>query len=128
MLAGTSTRYTALELVDGEADAILAALGVERPADPERLVLAADAATLAKDLAKNRKRLAFLRADAIGPEVRALAWGDTALFGVDRVKDLGALAADGPPPRPGRRGRLRSRRPPGPSSPAATSCSTAAST
>ncbi len=88
VLAGTSTRYTALELVEGEADAILAALGVERPADPERLVLAADAATLATDLAKNRKRLAFLRADAVGPEVRALAWGDTALFGVDRVKDL----------------------------------------
>ena len=62
------------------------------------------AATLAKDLAKNRKRLAFLRADAIGPDVRALAWGDTALFGVDRVKDLGGVAADGPPPRPGRGG------------------------
>jgi capsule synthesis protein PGA_cap len=90
VLAGTSTRYAALELVDGEADAILAALGVGRPADPERLVLADDAPTLAKDLAKNRKRLAFLRADAIGPEVRALAWGDTALFGVDRVKDLAA--------------------------------------
>ena len=81
---------TALELVEGEADAILAALGVERPADPERLVLAADAATLAKDLAKNRKRLAFLRADDVGPAVRALAWGDTALFGVDRVEDLAA--------------------------------------
>ncbi len=90
VLAGTSNRYTALELVADEADAILAALGVERPADPERLVLADDATTLAKDLAKNRKRLAFLRADAIGPEVRALAWGDTALFGVDRIKDLGA--------------------------------------
>jgi poly-gamma-glutamate synthesis protein (capsule biosynthesis protein) len=88
VLAGTSDRYAALELVDGEADAILAALGVEPPADPDRLVLAADAATLAKDLAKNRKRLAFLRADAIGPEVRALAWGETALFGVDRVKSL----------------------------------------
>jgi hypothetical protein len=89
VLAGSSSRYTALELVEGEADAILGALGVERPADPTRLVLAADASTLAKDLAKNRKRLAFLRADAIGPEVRALAWGDTALFGVDRVKALG---------------------------------------
>jgi poly-gamma-glutamate synthesis protein (capsule biosynthesis protein) len=88
VLAGTSNRYTALELVDGEADAILSALAVERPADPERLVLAADASTLAKDLAKNRKRLAFLRADAVGPEVRALAWGDSALFGVDRVKTL----------------------------------------
>ncbi len=88
VLAGTSTRYTSLELVDGEADAILAALAAERPADPGRLVLVPDAATLAKDLAKNRKRLAFLRADAVGPEVRALAWGDTALFGVDRVKTL----------------------------------------
>ena len=39
---------------------------------------------------KNGKRLAFLRADAVGPEVRALDWGDAALFGVDRVKDLAA--------------------------------------
>ena len=38
VLAGTSTRYTALELVAGEADAILAALKVERPIgrDPPR--------------------------------------------------------------------------------------------
>jgi len=72
VLAGTSNRYTALELVDGEADAILAALGVERPADPERLVLAGDATTLAKDLAKNRKRLAFLRADVLARVTVAL--------------------------------------------------------
>ena len=108
VLAGTSDRYTALELVGSEADAILSALGADRPSDPARLVLAADAKTLAADLAKNRKRLAFLRADAVGPEVRALAWGDSALFGVDRLKEL--------TPRPG------------PCSPAATSCSTAAST
>ncbi len=88
VLAGTSDRYTGLELVDSEADAILSALGVDRPADPARLVLAPDETTLAADLAKNRKRLAFLRADAVGPEVRALAWGDSALFGVDRVKTL----------------------------------------
>ena len=86
VLAGTSDRYTALELVESEADAILSALGADRPSDPARLVLAPDATTLAADLAKNRKRLAFLRADAVGPEVRALAWGDAALFGVDRVK------------------------------------------
>ena len=49
-----------------------------------------DEAALAADLTKNGKRLAFLRADAVGPEVRALDWGDTALFGVDRVKDLAA--------------------------------------
>jgi hypothetical protein len=88
ILSGTSDRYTGLELVGSEADAILSALGVDRPSDPARLVLAPDETTLAADLAKNRKRLAFLRADAVGPEVRALAWGDSALFGVDRVKSL----------------------------------------
>ena len=84
-----ATATTALELVEGEADAILArARRADRPSEPARLILAPDATTLAADLAKNRKRLAFLRADAVGPAVRALAWGDTALFGVDRVKTL----------------------------------------
>ena len=87
VLAGTSSRYEALELVDAEADAILAELGVTRPADTTRLILAPDAATLAADLAKSARRLAFLRADAVGPSVRALAWGKTALFGVDRVTE-----------------------------------------
>ena len=67
VLAGTSTRYEALELVKSESDAILKALGVERPTDAGRLVEAKDATKLAADLAKNRKRLAFLRADAVGP-------------------------------------------------------------
>jgi hypothetical protein len=88
VLAGTSTRYKALELIAGESDAILAALDIEPPADTTRLVLADDAADLAADLTANGKRLAFLRADAVGPEVRALAWGDVGLFGVGRVKDL----------------------------------------
>jgi poly-gamma-glutamate capsule biosynthesis protein CapA/YwtB (metallophosphatase superfamily) len=90
VLDGSNDRYTALELVRGEADAIFAALDVERPGDPSRLVLAHDAADLATDLSKNRKRLAFLRADAVGPDVRALDWGDKALFGVDRVMKLAA--------------------------------------
>jgi poly-gamma-glutamate capsule biosynthesis protein CapA/YwtB (metallophosphatase superfamily) len=100
VLAGTSKRYDALELVKGEADAILAALGVERPADESRLVEAKDATKLASDLAKNRKRLAFLRADAVGPQVRALAWDGDALFGVDRLKDTSdwALRAQLPAP------------------------------
>ncbi len=85
VLAGTSARYEALELVKGEADAILAALGVERPADAARLVEATDATKLAADLAKNRKRLGFLRADVIGPGIRALSWGGKTLFGVDRL-------------------------------------------
>ena len=86
VLAGTSSRYEALTLVDDEADAILGALGVARPSDPARLVLAKDAATLSRDLAKHRKRLGFIRAQDVTPAVRALAWGDRSLFGVDRVK------------------------------------------
>ncbi len=89
VLAGTSTRYEALVLVEGEADAIITALGATRPADTDRLVLVSDAAALAKNLAKHRKRLAFLRADAVTPAVRALAWGDRSLFGVDRVTTIG---------------------------------------
>jgi poly-gamma-glutamate capsule biosynthesis protein CapA/YwtB (metallophosphatase superfamily) len=88
VLAGTSNRYTSLELVAGEADAIFEALKVDRPTHAARLHLADDEASLATDLAKDRKRLAFLRADAVGPEVRALAWGGKTLFGVDRLKDL----------------------------------------
>jgi hypothetical protein len=88
VLAGTSKTYDALELVESEADAILAAVGAERPAEATRLVLAPDAATLAADLAANRKRLAFLRADEVGPSVRALGWGDRLLFGVGAVKTV----------------------------------------
>jgi hypothetical protein len=90
VLAGTSKAFQALELVDSEADAILAAVGAERPTDARRLVLAKDAAALARDLAANRDRLAFLRADTIGPSVRALAWGDRRLFGVGAVESLAA--------------------------------------
>ncbi len=90
VLAGTSKRYEALELVADDADAILAAVGAARPTVAARLVLAKDAATLRRDLAKNRKRLAFLRAEDVTPAVRALAWGQAALFGVDRVKTADA--------------------------------------
>ncbi len=90
VLAGTSKTYDALELVESEADAILAAVGAERPADAKRLVLAPDAATLSADLAANRKRLAFLRADAVGPSVRAIGWGDRQLFGVGAVETIEA--------------------------------------
>lgn len=98
VLAGTSRRYTALELVEAEADAILAALDLERPRG-KTLVLAKDAETLAADLAAHRDRIALLRAEAVGPEVRALAWGKTSLFGVDRVRTLAdwPLTAELPP-------------------------------
>jgi poly-gamma-glutamate synthesis protein (capsule biosynthesis protein) len=103
ILAGRSGRYDALELVEAEGDAILAALGQARPTDSDRLVLAPDATRVAADLAKEPKRLAFLRADEVGPSVRALAWGRDALFGVGRVTDLvdwplvAALPAGSPP-------------------------------
>jgi capsule synthesis protein PGA_cap len=90
VLAGTSKRYDAVELVGSDADAILAAVGIARPAVASRLVVAPDAAKLANDLATNRKRLGFLRADQIGPSVRALSWGGDALFGVGRVATLAA--------------------------------------
>ncbi len=90
VLDGTSKRYAALELVESEADGVLAALGIERPTGPAagRLILAPDATALAADLAEERDRLAFLRADDITPAVRALAWGGRSLFGVDRLTDL----------------------------------------
>ena len=124
VLAGTSTRYEALVLVEGEADAILTAVGASRPADADRLVLVPDAAALAKDLAKHRKRLAFLRADAVTPAVRALAWGGRTLFGVDRVTTAAEWRLHAQLPARCRRRRLRSgrdvddvrrrRHPPGP--------------
>ena len=90
VLAGRSKRYEALALVESEADAIFAALGVERPAGTEHLVLAPDAARLTRDLAKHRKRLAFLRAEDVTPAVRALAWGGRSLFGVGRITEPAA--------------------------------------
>jgi hypothetical protein len=85
VLDGSNPAYEALELIDDEADAVLAALGESRPAASSQLILAPDAATLATDLAAHRKRLGFMRADEVGPGVRALGWGDKKLFGVGRV-------------------------------------------
>jgi hypothetical protein len=88
VLGGTSRRYEAVALVESQADAILAALGVGRPTDADRLVLAPTAAKLSRDLAKHRKRLAFLRADDVTPAVRSLAWAGRALFGNERMRSL----------------------------------------
>ncbi len=85
-LAGSGSPWSGLEVVASEADAVVAALGVARPADNARFVLAPDAQTLTRDLAADRKRLGVLRADAVTPAVRALGWGGRFLFGVDRVR------------------------------------------
>jgi len=87
---GTGTTWNGLELVESEAPAILAGVGLTGSAGIDRLFLAPDAATVMTDLAKNRKRLAILRADAVGPGVRALGWGGQTLFGVDAVKTVAA--------------------------------------
>ena len=88
-IADGSSPYDALVLVDRDADAILASLGVKRSALGTHLVTVQSAAQLSADLAKHRTRLGFLRADEITPAVRALAWGSDALFGVGRVGSLG---------------------------------------
>jgi poly-gamma-glutamate synthesis protein (capsule biosynthesis protein) len=86
-LAGTSRRFSGLLLVRAEAPAILAALGLAQ-AGRTNLTLVADADALVAALAANRGRLGFLRADAVGPAVRALTWKGSALFGVDRVASV----------------------------------------
>jgi len=88
VLAGTSRRWTTLELVAPESTAILTAL--KRSPGAHRIVTAPDAATLMSDLAAHRDRLAFLRADAVGPGVRALGWAGKHLFGVHRLKQATA--------------------------------------
>ncbi len=90
ILNGHHARFTSLELVAAEAGPILAAIGVDRPDVPARLILAASSAALDRDLAVHPDRLAFQRADRVTPSVRALAWGSQALFGVDRLKSAAA--------------------------------------
>ncbi|MEZ0240372.1 MAG: CapA family protein [Chloroflexota bacterium] len=88
VLAGTSDRYAAVELVESDVDSALVALGISRPADPARLVLAPDAATLRRDLAVHRDRLGFLRMADVDPSVRALKWDGVPLFGVGHLTRL----------------------------------------
>jgi hypothetical protein len=87
-IAGGDGTYKALVLVDADADAILATLDLDRADLGDRLVTVKSPSALAKNLAKNRTRLGFLRADEVGESVRALAWGGKALYGVDRVATL----------------------------------------
>jgi len=88
VLRGSDPRWTHLELVSNEADPILQALSSTPAAAGKRLITAASAAMLMADLAAHRDRLAFLRADEVGPGVRAMGWRASALFGVHRLKDL----------------------------------------
>jgi Bacterial capsule synthesis protein PGA_cap len=88
VLNGTSRRWNTLELVADQSKSVLEALGLASVG--RRLVTAPDAATLMADLAAHRNRLAFLRADEVGPGVRALGWGKVHLFGAHRLKKTSA--------------------------------------
>jgi len=89
VLAGTSKRYTAIEVVGEHLAEVTAALGLDPDqVDPTRLLVAPDAATVRADLAAHRDRLGFLPADDVDPSVRALGWEGATLFGGDRVSAL----------------------------------------
>ncbi|HEX4898485.1 MAG TPA: hypothetical protein VFV53_09035, partial [Candidatus Limnocylindrales bacterium] len=85
VLAGTSERYEAIEVLESQRFKVLVALGPGLPDPTARLVVAPDLATLRADLAASRKRLAFLVVDDVDPSVRALGWEGAFLFGGDRV-------------------------------------------
>lgn len=87
-IAAGSSSLRKLVLVDADADAILDALGFRRSDFGTRLVTKDDADALASYLAGHRSTAGFLRADDVGPSVRALSWGSKSLFGVDRVARL----------------------------------------
>lgn len=99
ILAGSSPRYRAIEVVTSDGPAMLAALGVGSTAAGPHVVLARDAATLRRDLAAHRDRLGFLRLGDVDPSVRALGWDGRSLFGVARVPSLAnwPLALTGTP-------------------------------
>jgi hypothetical protein len=88
VLAGTHPRWRSLEMLGADADGILAAVGLERPADPTRLVLASSVTALERHLAADSRRLGFLRASQVSPAVRALSWTGRSLFGVDRLTSI----------------------------------------
>src|SRR5207247_9453176 len=67
VLAGTHPRWRSLEMLGADADGILAALGLKRPADPTRLVLASSVTVLERHLAAASRRLAILRASQVPP-------------------------------------------------------------
>ena len=89
-IPGGDGTYTGLGLVESDADAILATLGMTRDDLGDSLTILDSPGDLRAWLPKHRKALAFLRADDVDESVRTLAWGDDALFGVDRVATLDA--------------------------------------
>ena len=87
-LASGGSPFKSLVLVERDAGGILAALGLDRTALGDRLVTVPTAKALATDLAGHPAWIGFLRADQVGPSVRAVSWAGKSLFGEQRVKSL----------------------------------------
>ncbi|TAK01139.1 MAG: CapA family protein [Chloroflexota bacterium] len=85
VLAGSSDRYDAIEVVASEQFRVLAALGIGYPDESAPFIVAPDLATLRADLIASRKRLGFVFADDIDPSVKALGFEGSFLFGGERV-------------------------------------------
>ncbi|HKB29053.1 MAG TPA: hypothetical protein VKC59_08525, partial [Candidatus Limnocylindrales bacterium] len=86
--AGTSARYGALEVLAAGSAATLLAIGVDALQPHPAVVAVDDDTTLKADLAAHPDRLGFLPLPDVDPSVRALGWGDLALFGVHRLATL----------------------------------------
>ncbi len=89
-MASGASPFASLVLVKADATAEMAALGVSASALGSHLVTVASADAAMTSLAKHPTWLGFLRADQVGPSVRALAWGAASLFGETRVASLAA--------------------------------------
>ncbi len=89
-MADGGQAFDHLVLTEADADGMLAALKVDRAGLGDRLKIVKSPDALAKRLSSQRGDLGFLRADDVGPSVRAISWGNDDLFGVDRVKSLAA--------------------------------------
>ena len=118
---------TALELVDGEADAILAALGVEPPADPTP-PRSSPGRGDPRDATSPRTASGWPSCARTRSGRRCARWpGATRRCSASTGSRPRRLAADRAAAGARRRPTPSTRRRPGPCSPAATSCSTAAS-
>ena len=87
-IASGDSPFGALVLVARDAEGILDELGLDRAGLGKKLVTVRSAARLAANLSSHPNRIGFLRADEVGPSVRAVTWGGKALFGTDRVRSL----------------------------------------
>jgi hypothetical protein len=88
VVAGSSKKFKALELVSADAAGILAALGMSGTLPGPHLVLLDTPDAVAADLDAGSARVGLIRASQVGPSVRALAWAGTSFFGTAGLRSL----------------------------------------